>query len=121
MKILWASRHELDPDALTALKGIFLSGGVEPEEIEVESKEILWPAEAEACRDIVIDLVAEYLDAIHVRAIFTGVFPAQAVEAFRFSNFPGGIGVYSPVSVPETEPDVKKTRSFRFVRWARIV
>jgi hypothetical protein len=133
-KILWASRHLPDCAAMARLALLCCrdsgsDGSACPgdctqygctKHFQVEEKEILWPAEWKACRDLALDLCNTY-------DVVAGVFPAQAIEALRNAVDYDGDGprperkiILSPVSVPETEPDVKKTRPFRFVRWARV-
>ena len=128
MKTIWTSRHPLAPEALEALRGAY-------EEVpgvgDLESREVLWPSEPEDCRRLLEDLLREC-------DILAGVFPAQAQEAiclglagqhetpdfremFSCPIIPPGRAIISPVSVPETEPEVRKVRPFRFVRWAWMV
>ena len=111
-KVLWTSRHELDPAAEVGLRNLF------PEnELEIKKAEILWSSSEEECYNLAVHLLEGY-DCV------CGVFPAQAVEAFRTCLMIDEAScfvperVFSPVSVPETEPDQKKVRPFRFVRWA---
>jgi hypothetical protein len=102
----------LDPAAIEALPGL--------KDVELVQKDVLWPADAEGCSKLAVELLSEY-------SLILGVFPAQAVEAFVECHYVGWEGIQpsgrvkSTVSVPETEPDQKKVRPFRFVRWATII
>lgn len=122
IKILWASRHTLDPDAEQALRKVAseeiekLEELKEEVEILIARREILWSSDEQECSNLAQILVREF-------SICAGVWPAQAVEAFH--NIKKNEGrdytlIIGPVSVPETEPDMKKTRPFRFVRWAFV-
>ena len=106
-KILWASRHELTPEAEKALKEMFVLDG--DEIVEIEHRDITWPAGACRCSRLALKLEEQY-------DLITGVFPAQALEAFREEE----IEAWSPVSEPVKEPDTGRVREFRFVRWARV-
>lgn len=144
MKTLWTSRHQLTPEALEALRELGVCPldprvcGGDPADCEMshglqccETREVLWPAEPEECSRLLESLLLEC-------DILAGVFPAQAQEAiclalagqhegpdfremFSAPEIPIGRAIISPVSVPETEPEVKKVRPFRFVRWAWMV
>lgn len=117
-RILWASRHVLDAQAEASLRFMF-EESPDPDAfqapVELVSQEVLWPAEASACEQVASDLLRNF-DCV------AGVFPAQAVEAFLTVADRRDliVQILSPVSIPETEPDVKKVRPFRFVRWARL-
>lgn len=114
-KVLWASRHALDPSAEEALREVIAEEFGDDPEVQISHREILWPTEWRQCRSVASELVEEF-------HLIAGVWPAQAVEAFRglTDQEQEYTLVISPVSVPETEPDVKKTRPFRFVRWAYV-
>lgn len=106
--ILWASRHSIDPATLDHLPwtpGLDLP--------PVVRREILWPADYLGCVDLARRLADEF-------SLLLGVWPAQAIEAWCAVLPEKTVRVLSTVSVPETEPDIKKTRPFRFVRWAVI-
>ena len=108
MKVLWSSRHPMDREAEKALREDFSEFN-----LEIEHKEVVWPANKGECLDVANTLLASY-------DVLTGVWPCQAIEAFRVLDGARDLDVpvMSPVSVPETEPDLMRTRPFRFVRWA---
>lgn len=126
-KVLWASRHALDQAAEETLQSaVCEQGPCEYEQCDgncpsviLTKKEVLWPSDKQDCRDLALALHQEF-------NVLAGVWPAQAIEAFRYADRCNNwddlhyVPVISPVSVPETEPDVKKVRPFRFVRWAWV-
>jgi hypothetical protein len=80
-------------------------------DIEIITENVLWPAEEDKCRELAQHLMKSF-------DIVTGVFPAQAVQAFwETADSVLSPLVMSPVSVPVKDRD--KT-TFVFCRWAFI-
>lgn len=104
-KILWASRHPLDPMAKEVLAHRY-------DVIMLTQREVLWPVGYSDCLEVARELFAKF-------DVVCGVFPAQAIEML-VNEFFGKAVAFSPVSTPVHEPKTGKVRRFEFVRWACI-
>ena len=98
VKAIWISRHEM-PAKFKNFEN-------------VENREILFSTDYDEIKRTLSDLLKDFIYVL-------GVFPA-AVQEVISAEFHGIARFYSAVSVPETEPELKKVRPFKFVRWACV-